>query len=565
MEVIVGTSMGMLYVVDGESGFVRHNFPLQFGSIQAQVAVADITGGFEMEMIVGDMGGNLVVLNVHGEVLWDRHLSGALPYTATIGDVDGDGQMDVVVVAVVESTVTRPKAKRTRKNSNEEAEEGVRDGPETETIRRVRSHVWALRGDTGATIPGFPIALPQEETISGPVLLLHDYATLTRYVEAQALQQEESLVTALTRHILNIRFPFVSNSTSGAASSSSTTTKGSVSKDAADNDKAKVTKDRTNKNDEEDAAASMGSPGDSARAAHIVAESFEHLQHIKDEAITTASLLGAVEDNDGVYLLIPGFQGHLYIVALAYDTVLKKQDFCMQKLDVGSPIAATPLLEDVTGDGYLDLVVATLPGEVMVYETNMPRHAGNIWDSFPRHHRRSFSTGDLIISIPEAERQRLQRLESRGDPLIRVNFDLVDLRCSKLGSHGVWHRDINSRDCAGERKYTVTITRGKSNSVRAPLWTGTFQQPGHYQAVIPLQGPDVLTLLIAVTTEHGLYSEDSVSIAISTRFYVWLKYFVLLPVVVFCALSLGRLPTMLTSLWTSAHRAQLATAASRQR
>lgn len=76
----------------------------------------------------------------------------------------------------------------------------VTEVEETETIRKVKSHIWALRGDTGQTITGFPIALPQEETISGPVLLLHDYAALTRYIEAQQLQQEEStLVSLLSR------------------------------------------------------------------------------------------------------------------------------------------------------------------------------------------------------------------------------------------------------------------------------------------------------------------------------------------------------------------------------
>ena len=32
--------------------------------------------------------------------MWDIQLAGALPYTPTIGDVDGDGQLDIVVVSV---------------------------------------------------------------------------------------------------------------------------------------------------------------------------------------------------------------------------------------------------------------------------------------------------------------------------------------------------------------------------------------------------------------------------------------------------------------------------------
>ena len=57
LEVIVGTSMGMLYMLDGDNGFVKRFFPMQFHQIQAQVAVADIVGGPNLEIIVADMGG----------------------------------------------------------------------------------------------------------------------------------------------------------------------------------------------------------------------------------------------------------------------------------------------------------------------------------------------------------------------------------------------------------------------------------------------------------------------------------------------------------------------------
>ena len=147
--------MGMLYMLDGDNGFVKRFFPMQFHQIQAQVAVADIVGGPNLEIIVADMGGTTLVNQVlrlyflepsdtsflqpshpagtlaavdfDGEVLWDVQCSGTFPHTPTIGDVDGDGVLDVVAVAAAS------------------------DGS---------SHLWVVRGDTGKPLPGYPKALP---------------------------------------------------------------------------------------------------------------------------------------------------------------------------------------------------------------------------------------------------------------------------------------------------------------------------------------------------------------------------------------------------------------------
>jgi hypothetical protein len=139
LEVVVGTSVGLLYVMDAQSGFLRRFFPMQLHSIVAQVAVADVLGGADLEIIVGDMAGNLLVISPQGEVIWDRILSGACPITPTIADIDGDGQVDIIIPTVDDKTK--------------------------------KSHIWALRGSDGELLSGFPIALPKQATVSAPIII----------------------------------------------------------------------------------------------------------------------------------------------------------------------------------------------------------------------------------------------------------------------------------------------------------------------------------------------------------------------------------------------------------
>ena len=80
-------------------------------------------------------------------MLWDRQCSGSFPHTPTVGDVDGDGILDIVAVAA------------------------TADG---------NSHLWVVRGDTGESLPGYPKELPRGVKMSASAILvdLHNYAAL---------------------------------------------------------------------------------------------------------------------------------------------------------------------------------------------------------------------------------------------------------------------------------------------------------------------------------------------------------------------------------------------------
>ena len=106
-EVLIGTSMGMVYGFDARQVFKRDKWPIQMPRpVESRILVEDVVGNTNLEVFVADIGGNVVCLNANAEKLWHRNLLQSLKLEGeveasspmTLGDIDGDGVLDLAMV-----------------------------------------------------------------------------------------------------------------------------------------------------------------------------------------------------------------------------------------------------------------------------------------------------------------------------------------------------------------------------------------------------------------------------------------------------------------------------------
>jgi len=105
-DIIMGTSMGIIYCLHARHMYNTEGWPIQIQNpIESRILLEDVLGDTNLEIFVLDGAGNIYCFNARGEIIWRRDLINSIAPESeirgispmTMGDVDSDGMLDIVV------------------------------------------------------------------------------------------------------------------------------------------------------------------------------------------------------------------------------------------------------------------------------------------------------------------------------------------------------------------------------------------------------------------------------------------------------------------------------------
>eukprot|EP00808_Paulinella_micropora_P029977 g51366.t1 len=220
--------------------------------------------------------------------------------------------------------------------------------------------------------------------------------------------------------------------------------------------------------------------------------------------ITLADLSSQLPAPPGLHIIVPCFDGHVYVI--------DGRTGCADKIDIGERSYTMVLVEDVMGDGFLDLVVTTMNGNVFCFATEAPARPLATWPK-QRHGLNVFTAREGHLGIYFDERTRAT--SHVAGRTVQLGFVIQD-----------------RRPAAASRRYSVTIRHGHTL-----LGIANYTAPGDYQLSIQsLPWARYALLSLEMRNEHMQYYSDTTALGFNVQIYKAWKYLLLLPFMVTCAL-----------------------------
>ncbi|KAG6437112.1 hypothetical protein SASPL_102022 [Salvia splendens] len=213
------------------------------------------------------------------------------------------------------------------------------------------------------------------------------------------------------------------------------------------------------------------------------------------------------EKQTGLTIVTTSFDGYLYLI--------DGPTSCADVVDIGETAYSMVLADNIDGGDDLDLIVATMNGNVFCFSTPSPHHPLKAWRS-PTQGRNNVAHQPNRQGIYITPSSRAFRDEEGKHFWVEV--EIVDRYRFPSGS---------------QTPYNVTISLlvpGNYQGERTIKQNQIFDRPGTHRIKLPTVGVRTAgTVMVEMVDRNGIYFSDEFSLTFHMYYYKLLKWLLVLP------------------------------------